>query len=326
MIEVENDYESVTYEQPFHSQIYEHHLELLSNYHTRPKSNDLPIEQIVNEVTTSQQPEKEQTPCSSTNHIYQNRPKEPPKNKFCTIPFLLESPKCKDFQPPDLEIDFLIDSGADSNIIIIPTWNEIKTLNPRITPIKTTSRLATAQGSTLTNYKKIQFFLVPTKTMEQNKLLKKPFKQIFHITDVKYIFIGIPFITKYIPTINILDSKVKTKDKYTRMQNTALTFFQRMNKQTPFFSKFYPIYNKERKHLKPLSEYIYEFLFKQVHQYDKNQTRQHLFMSDFEFRPIHKFFRVTISSIKKDMKNSNSDISSLHVYNNSPYKITLPLG
>ena len=48
-------------------------------------------------------------------------------------------------------------------------------------------------------------------------------------------------------------------------------------------------------------------------------------MSDLEFRPIHKFFRVTISSIKY-MKNSNSDIISLHVYNNSPYKITLLLG
>ena len=48
-------------------------------------------------------------------------------------------------------------------------------------------------------------------------------------------------------------------------------------------------------------------------------------MSDLEFRPIHKFFRVTISSIKY-MKNSNSDIIPFHVYNNSPYKITLPLG
>ena len=115
------------------------------------------------------------------------------------------------------------------------------------------------------------------------------------------------------------------KDKYTKMQNTALTFFQKMNKQPPFFSKFYPIYNKERKHLKPLSGYIYEFPIKQVHHYDKNQKRQHLYMSDFEFRPILKFLRVTISSIKYT-KDSNSDIISLHVYNNSPYKITLPLG
>ena len=82
------------------------------------------------------------------------------------------------------------------------------------------------------------------------------------------------------------------------MQNTALTFFQRMNKQPPFFSKFYQIYKKERKHLKPLSGCVYEFPTKQVHQYDKNQNRKHLYMSDFEIEPIHKFFRVTISSIK----------------------------
>ena len=134
--------------------------------------------------------------------------------------------------------------------------------------------------------------------MEQNKLLKKPFKQTFLIKDTKHNNIGIPFILKYIPTIKILDTRINIKDKYTRMQNTALTFFQRMNKQPSFFSKFFPIYNKERKHLKPISGYIYEFPIKQVHQYDKCQNRQHLYMSDFEFRSIHKCFRVTISSIK----------------------------
>ena len=48
-------------------------------------------------------------------------------------------------------------------------------------------------------------------------------------------------------------------------------------------------------------------------------------MSDFEFKPIHKFFKITISSIKY-LKNTNSDIIPLHVYNNTPYQITLPLG
>ena len=109
------------------------------------------------------------------------------------------------------------------------------------------------------------------------------------------------------------------------MKNTALTFFQRLNKQPPFFSKFYPIYNQERKHLKPLSGSINNFSIKQVHQYDKGQNRQQLFMSDFEFRPIHKFFKITISSIKYE-RNTNSDIISQHVYNNTPNKITLHLG
>ena len=115
---------------------------------------------------------------------------------------------------------------------------------------------------------------------------------------MKHNIIGILFITKYIPTKNILKSKIQVKDKYTRMKNTALTFFQRLNKQPPFFSKFYHIYNQERKYLKPISGNVYNFSIKQVHQYDKNQNKLELFMSDFEFRPIHKFFRKTISSIK----------------------------
>ena len=48
-------------------------------------------------------------------------------------------------------------------------------------------------------------------------------------------------------------------------------------------------------------------------------------MSDFKFKPIHKLFKITISSIKYS-KNTISDIISLHVYNNTPYQVTLPLG
>ena len=116
------------------------------------------------------------------------------------ISFLLESPRSKNFLSPDLEIDFLIDSGAESNIIVIPVWNEIKTLYPNLTPMKTASKLATAQGLTLVNCGKIQLFFVPTRTMEQNKILIKPFKQTFHITNIKHNINAIPFITKYIAT------------------------------------------------------------------------------------------------------------------------------
>ena len=78
----------------------------------------------------------------------------------------LEKPIGKDFQSPDLEIDFLIDSRAESDIKNIPTWNEIQTLHPNLIPSKALSKLATAQGSSLTNFE--------AQKMEQNKLLTKP--------------------------------------------------------------------------------------------------------------------------------------------------------
>ena len=57
----------------------------------------------------------------------------------------------KEFQPSDLEIDFLIDSGAESNIINISTWNEVKILHSKLIPLKMASRVATAQVSNLTD-------------------------------------------------------------------------------------------------------------------------------------------------------------------------------
>ena len=108
-------------------------------------------------------------------------------------------------------------------------------MHPNLTLLETSSKLATAKGSTLVNYGKIELFLLPTRTMEQNKILNKPFKQIFHFTDIKHNIIGIPFISKYIPTINILNSKIHIKEKDTKTKNTALTFFERLNKQPPFF-------------------------------------------------------------------------------------------
>ena len=126
MIAVENDYEPIIYEQPFSSHIYENQSELLHNYYIEP-IHSTPTTQKTNEINTTNQPnENNKTKCLNTNHIYQNIQKEQPKEKIWTIPFLLESPRSKEFPPPDLEIDFLIDSGAESNIINIPTWNEIK--------------------------------------------------------------------------------------------------------------------------------------------------------------------------------------------------------
>ena len=69
MISVENDYESITYKQPFSSHIYENQLELLNNYYMEPISNDTQTTQEVNKINTEISPNKELS--STTNHIYQ---------------------------------------------------------------------------------------------------------------------------------------------------------------------------------------------------------------------------------------------------------------
>ena len=102
MIHIENDYEPLIYEQPIHSHTYENHTHFLLNHYTRPINNNKITERIVDEIS-------EKKP---VNHIYQNIPKKLPRERIWTIPLLLESPKSEEFQPPNLEIGFLVDSGA----------------------------------------------------------------------------------------------------------------------------------------------------------------------------------------------------------------------
>ena len=73
--------------------------------------------------------------------------------------------------------------------------------------------------------------------MEQNKFLHKLFNQMFNITDLKNKIVEISFITKYIPTINILNSKIEIQDKYKNLSITSPTFFQKLNKQLHFIPK-----------------------------------------------------------------------------------------
>ena len=103
--------------------------------------------------------------------------------------------KNKNFQPPNLELDSLIDSGAESNIIMIPTWIENHDLHPKLLLLKTSSKLATSQGISLTKYGTFQLLLITTRTREQSKFISKSSKRIFHITNIKHNIAGVPFIT-----------------------------------------------------------------------------------------------------------------------------------
>ena len=85
----------------------------------------------------------------------------------------------------------------------------------------------------------MESFFTPHSHKKKGK--KQTFKQIFQtnisFTDIKHNIVGIPFNTKYFPTINILNSKLHIKDKYTRMKKISLTFMQRLNKKLHFLKK-----------------------------------------------------------------------------------------
>ena len=120
MLQIENEYETP----------------IVSNYY---QNNHNHFENPDNPQKVTNYTEQELKGSSTTNRIYQNTSNkiQLPNEKIWTIPLLLESPESKDFQSPDRENDFLIDSGAESNIINIHTWNAMQTLHPKLLPSKT---------------------------------------------------------------------------------------------------------------------------------------------------------------------------------------------
>ena len=108
------------------------------------------------------------------------------------------------------------------------------------------------------------------------------------------------------------------------MNITPLTFFQRLNKQTPFFSKIYPIYNKQCKHMKPLSGKVYNFSINQVHQNNADQ-KKNISYTCLNLNSNQSICFSVNNLILYIYKDTDSDKFSLHLHNNSAHKITLPL-
>ena len=65
------------------------------------------------------------------------------------------------------------------------------------------------------------------------QILNKPFKPTFHIT-IKHN-IHTVYIFKYIPTINILNSKIHIKDKYKKNKKHSLDILSKIERTTTIF-------------------------------------------------------------------------------------------
>ena len=101
--------------------------------------------------------------------------------------------KAKNSNHQILKIDFLIDSGAESNIINIPTWNEIKTLHPKLTPLETSSKTSNSTRININKLrKKFNYFFSPHKNngakqnFKPNHLNKYSISLILNIISLEY--------------------------------------------------------------------------------------------------------------------------------------------
>ena len=129
------------------------------------------------------------------NHIYQKTTNKlsPPKKNLDNH-FFLESPKNKNLQPPDLQIDFLIDNDAESKLLPhllgMKSNSYIHIFHFQVFP----ENLPLHKAEVKQNMEKYKLFY-PNSNNGTKKLIQKPFRQMFHIIDIKHNIVGIPFIS-----------------------------------------------------------------------------------------------------------------------------------
>ena len=146
-------------------------------------------------------------------------------------------------QKPILEIDFLLDSGATLNLLNEDTWNEIKYNNPEIYLEQANRTVTAANNKTIETFGTITLNLTPDRISNNRNRPQHNFNIHFYVTQCNHNFLGTPFFKEYIETINVNTNKLKLNTN--TIIDNDIVFFMNSTKGYPYYSKLYPIFNKE---------------------------------------------------------------------------------
>ena len=225
-------------------------------------------------------------------------------------------------QTPILEIAFLLDSGATLNLLNVDTWNEIKYNNPNICLEQSNKTLNAANNTTIETFGTVTLNLTPDKTSNNRNKTQHNFSIHFYVTQCNHNILGTPFFKEYIETINI-NTNILTKNKNTIIDND-INFFMNSTKGFPYYSRLYPIFNKEPKYLERAQHKCITFpipIFKQM----EKSSGKTIYKSMFYFEPINKYQNLSFTEIK-DLLIEKEHFIDIFLINKNQYKMTINVG
>ena len=146
-------------------------------------------------------------------------------------------------QRPILEIDILLDSGATLNLFNEDTWNKIKYNNPDIRLEQANKTLTAANNTTIETFGTVTLNLTPDRTSNNRNKPQHSFNILFYGTQCNHKILGTPLFKEYIVTIIVNTNKLTINTN--TIINNDITFFMNSTKGYPYYSRLYPIFNKE---------------------------------------------------------------------------------
>ena len=225
-------------------------------------------------------------------------------------------------QKPILEIDFLLDSGATLNLLNEDTWNEIKYNNPEIHLERENKTLTAANNTTIETFGTITLNLTPDRISNNRKKIQHNFNIHFYGSQCNHNILGTPFFKEYIETINVNTNKI-TINTNTILDND-ITFFMISTKGYPYYSRLYPVYNKESIYLEKEHHKCITFPIPIFKQMEKSNGKV-IFSSNYYFEPINKYHNLSFTDIK-DLTTEKEHFMDIFLVNKNQHKITINEG
>ena len=221
-------------------------------------------------------------------------------------------------QKPVLEIDFLLDSGATLNLLNENNWNEIKYNNPEIYLERANKTLTAANNTTIETFGTITLNLTPDRISNNRNKIQHNFNIHFYVTQCNHNILGTPFFKEYIETINVNTNKL-TKNTNTILDND-ITFFMNSTKGYPYYSRLYPIHNKESIYLEKEQHKRITFPIPIFKQMEKSNGKA-IYSSNYYFQPINKYHNLSFTDIK-DLTTEKEHFMDLFLVNRNQHLFT----
>ena len=221
-------------------------------------------------------------------------------------------------QKPKLEIDFLLYSGATLILLTEDTWNELKYNSPHLQLTQSVRTLTNANNTKIEALGTI-YFVTPERISNSRSNPHPIFNIFFYVTQCNHNILGTPFFKEYIETINVNTNKL-TINTPTFLDN-EIHFFQNTTKGYPYYSRIYPVYNKETQNFEPHEHKCLTFpipIFKRM----EKSNGKILYRSLHYLEPINKYRNLSFTDIE-DLTKENENLADIYLINKNNHKMIL---
>ena len=200
------------------------------------------------------------------------------------------------------------------------TWNEIKYNNPEIQLEKANKTLTAANNITIETFGTVTLNLTPERTSNSRNKLQQNFNIYFYITQCNHNILGTPFFEEYIETINVNTNKLTVNN----FIDNNITFFMNRTKGYPYYSRLYPIFNREPMYFEENQHECITFPIPIVNEMEPSSGKT-FNKSFYFFEPINRYQNLSFTDIK-DLSLEKEHFIDIFLINKNQHKITINTG